>query len=63
MLLAACIALGIDLARDATELNDFLRVHRPVVDQLHQQRPALWDQLRTRTKARRAALPAPLELR
>jgi hypothetical protein len=63
MLLAATIALGIDLAHSAAELTDFLRVHLPQIDQVARLRPKLVDQLRTRAKARRLALPASEELR
>ena len=56
-LLTDSLLPGIDLALSIEALNDFLRRHRPFIDQVHQHRPDLWDKMRDRTKARRQALP------
>lgn len=57
-LITESILLGVDLALSVESLNDFLRTHRPLIDQVQQHRPDLWESMRDRTKARRQALPA-----
>lgn len=54
----AVLCLATDLALSVDDLNASLRANRPVIDRLKNTAPDLWDDLRQRTQAKRATLPA-----
>lgn len=55
-LIFKCLITSVDLQHDVAELNDILRTNRKVIDELGQERPDLWQDLKTHTQAHRASL-------
>jgi len=55
-LVTAVLKMAVTMAKDADDLNAMIKTNRLAIDQVGEADPKLWNELKTHTQARRAAL-------